>query len=188
MNEGLVGLVESFGRATLRSASARGVVPEAVLAEARRAAEEAGFEAFDLAHRGLFERSEHPLPPLVERSLVEIASLVAGRPLVIARHELMRFRAGGYSLRAEDHLWVGPRLGVGDPPLDVSLDLSTVATGEAEVVFTHAGVAYFTVPQRPGELGVAERGPSTGRFDRYLTHRVGSAVIVRLRALLVASR
>jgi len=67
----------------------------------------------------------------------------------------------------------------------VPIDLSDVATGEAEVVFTHDGVAYFTVPQRPGQLGIAERSPTVGRYDRYLTHRVGAATVVRLRALFL---
>jgi hypothetical protein len=175
--------VASFGRVTLRSASADDVCPADVLAAARDGAGRARFEAFNLAHQGRYERSEAPIAEPVAEALARIASAASGRPVAVRRHRWMRLRAGDYSLRADDAAWL-EHAGIPADPLDMTLDLSLVSTGEADVVFTHEGTAFFTVPQGPGQIGLAERTPSVERYDRYLTHRVGDRVVVRLRLLL----
>jgi hypothetical protein len=183
MSQAEAAFVASFRRVTLRSSGADDICPADVLAAARDGAERARFEAFDLAHQGRYERSEQPIPDRVAEELARIASEASGRPVAVRRHRWMRMRAGDYSLRADDGAWL-ESAGIPAEPLDMTLDLSLMSTGEADVVFTHEGTAYFTVPQRPGQIGLAERTPSVERYDRYLTHRVGDRVVLRLRLLL----
>jgi hypothetical protein len=183
MSPALRAFVGAFRATTFRSASGASVCSERALAAARAAAGAARYDTVDLAHRGRYERSDDPIPGPVAAELLEIASAAAGRPLALRDHAMLRMRAGDYSLRADDAAWTG-RLGSSASFFDLTLDLSAVTTGEAEVVFTHGDIAYFTVAQRPGQLGMAERTTATGRYDRYLTHRVGEAVVVRLRVLL----
>ena len=179
--EALRALVVDFRRTTLRSATADGLVSEEALADARRTLASARFDRFDLAHLGAYHQSSHAVPERLSGELAAIAAEAIGRPVALRAHRWMRLGAGDYSLLADDQAWTArPRE---EGVLDVTVDLSDAATGEAEVVFTHDGVAYFTVPQRPGQVGIAERSPTVGRYDRYLTHRVGAAVVVRLRAL-----
>lgn len=179
MSAELNALVADFRRTTLRSATSNGLLSRASLAEARSAALALRFEPFDLAHRGRYEASEGDVPVRLAEELTAIVSAVAGRSVGMGVYRWTRMRAGDYSLAADDEAWSVRVEGV----LDVVADISVIATGEAEVVFTHGGAAYFTVPQQPGQLGIAERSPSVARYDRYLTHRVGDAVVVRLRAL-----
>jgi hypothetical protein len=174
-------LVLDFRRTTLRSATAEGLISDAALAEAQRTLASARFERFDLAHRGSYHASGDRIPDRIAGELSAIVEEVAGRPVSLHAHRWMRLVAGDYSLLADDEAWSArPRE---EGVIDVTVDLSDGACGEAEVVFTHDGVAYFTVPQRSGQVGIAERSPTVGRYDRYLTHRVGTATILRLRAL-----
>ncbi len=186
MTSALRAFTASFRAATLRSASAGELCSAAAMAEVRALAARARFVRFDLAHRGAYEVSEERVPDRAARELVEIAAAAAGRPVSIARHAYVRLRAGDYSLVADDEALLAASSAAPDagPPLDLTLDLSDVATGEAEVVFTHRGRAFFTVAQRPGEVGLVERLPSVRRYDRYLTHRVGASVVLRLRLWL----
>ncbi|NUO48028.1 MAG: hypothetical protein HOV80_04145 [Polyangiaceae bacterium] len=181
--EAMRGLVADFRRTTLRSATASGLVSEEALDEARRILASTRFERFDLAHRGGYSVSDQAVPERLASELAAIASEAAARPVSLLAHRWMRLIAGDYSLLADDEAWEARTSEEG--VLDVTVDLSDVATGEAEVVFTHDGVAYFTVPQRPGQVGIAERSPTVGRYDRYLTHRVGAATVMRLRALFL---
>lgn len=185
MTDALRRFLGMFRSATFRSASAGGVVSDDALASVRRCADLARFETFDLAHRGRYERAELALPDAVAEELKAIGSAAVGRTVAPRRQALFRLRSGDYSLSADDAAWTSG-LGEGEPFLDVTLDASATATGEAEVVFTHRGVACFTAAQRPGELGLAERTIANGRYDRYLTHRVGVSVVLRLRVLLLA--
>lgn len=183
MTPALRAFVGAFRSATFRSASAPGVVSDPTLMAARDAAESARFEARDLAHLGRYEHAPLLLPPVALDELCGIAASAAGCPVALCAQSLLRLRAGDYTLSADDAART-ERFGRDEPFLDLTLDLSPSATGEAEVVFTHGTVACFTVTQRPGELGLAERTTSNGRYDRYLTHRVGARVVTRLRLLL----
>ena len=175
--------VGAFRSATFRSASAPGVVSERTLLAAREAAESVRFEARDLAHLGRYEHAPLLLPPFALDELCGIAASAAGRPVTIRSQTLFRLRAGDYTLTADDESRTSG-FAPDEPFLDLTLDVSPDATGEAEVVFTHGPVSCFTVTQRPGELGLAERTIANGRYDRYLTHRVGERVVTRLRLLL----
>jgi hypothetical protein len=143
------------------------------------------FASFDVANRGRYGHSRVSVPRGVLDALTGLSSACVGGGVRLASHRWYRFRRGDYSLCRDDAAWIpGGIAGA----LDLTLDLSTCATGEAEVVFTHRGQAFFTVPQRPGEVGLVERGPTIERYDRYLTHRTGTQVVERLRLLLTRER
>lgn len=175
-------LSKRFVEARLPAASADTLIETSVLSDAVDALDRVSFERHDLADRGAYDTAEAPAPARVEAALTEIASTIARRPLEVRARRWYRLRAGDYTL-AKDDRWAFI-----EPPgwIDLSLDLSVEPTEEAEVVFTHRGAPFFTVPQRFGAIGLVERGPTVGRFDRYLTHRVGDRIVARLRLLLVA--
>ena len=99
-----------------------------------------------------------------------------GRPVRVVAHRWVWMARGDYALTVDD-AWASRLAPEG---VHAIIDLSLTATGEAEVVFTHRGQAFFTMPQRPGEVALVERGPTVRRYDRYLTHRVGEAIVSRL--------
>lgn len=175
-------LSKRFVEARLPAVSADTLVETSVLSAAIDALEGVAFERYDLADRGAYDTADTPAPPRVEAALTEIASTLARRSLEVHARRWYRMKAGDYTLVKDD------RWAIAEPPgwIDLSLDLSLEPTEEAEVVFTHRGAPFFTVPQRLGAIGLVERGPTVGRFDRYLTHRVGDRVVARLRLLLVA--
>ncbi|MFO0612031.1 MAG: hypothetical protein U0414_05565 [Polyangiaceae bacterium] len=176
-------LARQFRGARLPAISSGSLLDAGLVTRARDALLEIACERYELADRGAYDTSEVAAPGDVEDSIAVAASSVVGAPLEVIARRWYRMRAGDYTLakddrwahEARDALWY-----------DVSLDVSREATSEAEIVFTHRGSAFFTVPQRFGELAVVARGPTVARFDRYLTHRVGSRIVERLRLLLVA--
>ncbi len=184
MNRATAELVTAFGAVTFRSAHGASVVSEGAIDVARAAAEAARFEPFDLAHRGRYAFSDARVPEPVVTELVALGALCTGRRLGLRQHRWVRMVRGDYALEADDAAWVPTVSSDTSPPLDVTLDVSTRETGEAEVVFTRGGAAFFTVAQRPGEVGLVERSPGVARYERYLTHRVGDAQVVRLRLWL----
>jgi len=161
-----------------------GGCPESVLKEIRHAARKVHFARFDLAHRGRFEVSNDEPPPNALVALTEIVSACAGEPIQIAMHRWVRLRRGDYELvrnDAERSARLAPR------GLDVIVDASETASNEAEVVFTHRGQAFFTMSQRPGMLAIVARRPTVQRYARYLTHRLGDRVVLRLELGLLPS-
>lgn len=181
----LAAKVRSFRESAIRSVTFEGACSEPRIRAARTAILERDLDLFDLAHRGRYAFCDATPDEEVLANVLEIASACAGHNLRLSAHRVYCLRRGDYSL-IHDDLTLVESLAPGS--LDVSLDLSETATGEAEVVFTHRGQAFFTVPQRPGQLGIVERGPTVARYDRYLTHRVGDAVVVRLRLILERAR
>lgn len=119
---------------------------------------------FFLAHRGRYGLAEAPEQP----ELRMLAEAVTGLRLRHAWTRLFRFRAGGYSLFADD---AQTRV---EPGIEVLCDLSDGAAGPP------CFYGSLTVPQLPGLVAVVERGAQIFRRDRYLTQ--GAKPIVRLRA------
>jgi hypothetical protein len=68
--------------------------------------------------------------------------------------------------------------------LELTLDVSVIATGGADICYTHRGQLFYAVPQIPGAVGLVQRGPTIRRYDRYLNHRAGDAEVIRLRLAL----
>jgi hypothetical protein len=172
-------LGRAFRGARLPAVASAEIVEVDVLREAREALDRVALTRFDVADRGAYDASDAPAPAHVESALAAIASSIAGRALAVSDRRWYRFCAGDYTLVKDDR-WSATAPGW----IDLSLDLSLEPTGEGEVVFAHRGEVFFTVPQTLGAVGVAERGATVSRFDRYLTHRVGDRVVERLRLRL----
>ncbi len=167
-------LARRYGESPLGAAYATAQVER--LSELMRLAEGVEMSRFALAHRGSYRRGEVDAahPALEELGLV--ASVVLGRTLRVVGAELRRFVRGDYSLLGDD---------AGElESIELSVDLSGEATGEGELVYTHRGEAFLAPPQLPGGLVLATRSGTVGRYERYLTHRVGEREIVRLRVSL----
>ena len=125
-----------------------------------------------LAHLGSYRRASiDPMLPVLA-DLGAVGSTIVGRTLSIVSAELRRFERGDYSLLRDDR---GEASSV-----ELSIDLSREATGEGELIYTHRGEAFLAPPQLPGGLVLATRSETVGRYDRYLTHRVGKREVVRL--------
>jgi hypothetical protein len=131
---------------------------------------QASWKPFALAHRGRYAFADLPRSPELHR----FAEAHSGLPLSPdARPRLLRFRRGDYSLKYDDARTRTER------GVELTLDLSARATFEGEIVYE--GDSELVIPQRPGLLAVVLRTPGTFRYERYLTHALGRAVIHRLR-------
>lgn len=175
-------LSKRFVESGLPAVSMDAILDTSVLAAALEAIETLSFERRDLADQGVYDHASDAAAPEVEEALVELASRIARTPLEARARRWYRMRAGDYTLVKDDR-WITE---AAPGWLDLSVDLSPEPTGEAEVVFMHRGAPFFTAPQRLGVVSLVTRGPTVTRFDRYLTHRVGSREVQRLRLLLVA--
>lgn len=177
-------MAAAYRASTLPAASAEGVLDEELCASAAHGV--GPLSERWLADRGRYAHGEPPLSEPLRTSLSELAQELTRARLVMARHRVLRLRHLGYSLQRDDAAWLdaaAPGRAHAPYPVELTLDLSERACGEAEVVYTHRGKGFFTVPQRPGVVAVVERGVTVGRYDRYLTHRVADAVVTRLCVL-----
>jgi hypothetical protein len=174
----------SFGTSQLPAVSIPSGCSEGATRELLSTVSWVRFARTALAHRGCYERATVPVPEASLAELLELASECARRPLTVAMHQWSRLRAGDYSLARDDDAWAERLTPTG---IDLTVDLSADASGEAEVVFTHRGQPFFTMPQRPREVSIVQRGPTVRRYERYLTHRLEDHVVTRLRLGLVPS-
>lgn len=170
---------EAYRGALLPAVVVPGALSEPAAAELRAELSAAGFEPYWLADHGRYEVNDALAAPELFDSLREIAEHLAGAGLEVQAARWLGLRRGSYSLLRDDVMVAGQERSV-----ELTLDLSAGSCGEAEVVYTHRGQVYFAAPQRPGALALVERGPTVRRYDRYLTHRVGAAEILRLRMAL----
>jgi hypothetical protein len=159
------------------SGPVRGVLLPALVddgaAKQLRDAVRPALEPFFLADRGRYQTAHIDAPGF----LAELASAIVGRPLRITRSRWMRLVHGDYALYKDDHRrWRGE-------PYELTVDLSAVATGEAEVMYSTPR-GYFPVPQRPGHGALVDRSGGAQRYDRHLTHRVGDAEVFRVSLAL----
>jgi hypothetical protein len=183
--ERVAAMAAAYRASMLPAASAEGVLDAALCSSVAGGVDPLA-EVW-LAHHGRYQHGEPQLPDAVRSSLSRLVQEISGVRLVMARHRVLRLRHLGYSLQRHDAAWLDgatPGRSARAPyPVELTLDLSERACGEAEIVYTHRGRGFFTTPQRPGVISVVERSVTVGRFDRYLTHRVGDAVVTRLIVL-----
>lgn len=167
----------AYREAVLPAVTIDGGISEVAFDELRVAAKTLVAEPFDVADRGHYGLCREPLPERPLAELIELAERCTGTSLACVEQRWTWLRRGDYSLRRDDVL----RLPAGRKHVDVTIDLSDAACPEAQVVFTHREQACFSVPQAPGAIAIVALGPTVGRYDRYLTHRVGDHVVVRAR-------
>jgi hypothetical protein len=132
---------------------------------------------FDLAPRGRYAIVDARVAEL-EAAALTFSAAVVGRPLELVRARVLVFGRGDYALRRDD----------GDDVLglvEATIDLSEHATGEADVVYARgSGEIVFALPELPGSIAVVARAPGVRRYERYLTHRVDSREVVRVRLVM----
>lgn len=165
----------SMAAAELRAVLLPSAVDDAVAAELRARAEAAGWTRYALADRGRFDHDDAlQVDPLWDE-LGGLAASIAGAPVTLARGRWLRQRRGDYSLVKDDSRTRPP-----GPLVELALDVSSGASGEAEAVFLD-GTASFVMPQIPGVLAVVERSATTVRYLRPPTVRgVGGHDVIRL--------
>jgi hypothetical protein len=167
----------AFQGATIPAVVIPEMVSPATAEEIRGHLSTAGLSPFFLAHRGRYAFNDTFAAPALFQGLLTVAEHLAGAPLAIAAARWIRLVQGDYALMRDD----------APPPgrtLELTLDLSTAASGGAEVCYCHKGQLFFAAPQEPRSLAVVERGPAVQRYERYLGHRAGDAEVVRLRLSL----
>lgn len=163
----------AFGESPLPHVEVPGAVSPALAARVRAGLADSVFERFDLAPRGRYERCDDAPDPELAKTLAGVASFLADRPLAIVGATWIRTRHGSYALIRDDE----PRP---DAVAELVLDVSERATGEGQAFYTHRGQPYFVATQAPGALALVARGPTVRRYLRYVTHRAGDAILVRL--------
>jgi len=173
---------QQLGSSMLPAVAVEAGCSEALTRELRAAASAARFDRFDLAHWGRYDVSNDEPPRDALAALVGVAAACVGTPLERVMHRWVRLGRGDYALVRDDRARFERLSPHG---YDVVVDLSETASGEAEIVFTHRGQAFFTMPQRPREIAFVRRGPTVQRYARYLTHRVGDRSVLRLELGLV---
>jgi hypothetical protein len=158
------------------------VIPELVgeeLAAAMRAQlDDIGFEAFCEPDRGRYEINRDLAVPELFEELRELVEHIVERPVQVGPAHWLRLRHRDYALLKAD-----AKSRASGRHVEVTLDVSARATGQAEIVYTD-GVASWAVAQQPGSVAIVERDAWLYRYDRYLDHRVAGAVIYRLRLAL----
>lgn len=173
-------------RQTLRQASFPGfLIANAVSSNVRlmlrRRLAGISWKQFDWPTLGHYAYVDAVLDPTLWRDLRNVAESVVTRKLRVTRSRCMRLAHHDYTLKQADDYepWRNRRL------IELQLDISTGTSGEAEVLFEdETRRRVFVVPQVPGCLSLVVRAPRVRRYDRYLTHRVGRAVVYRIRLTL----
>jgi hypothetical protein len=181
MKGGRTVAARAYASSVLPAVSIEGGCPEPLARDLRGAAGSLSFRRFELAHQGSYEVSEAAPPVEAAALAIETASACARAPVEIVAHRWVRLRRGDYVLVRDDAERFRRLAPAG---IECFVDLSDRASGEAELVFTHRGQAFFTMPQRPRELAVVARGPTIRRYTRYLTHRLGELTVLRLEFAL----
>jgi hypothetical protein len=153
----------------------------AELVRLRRELSDLQWTRFDLAHRGRYEHCDADPRGELVLALGSAAEQITGLALRVVMSRWVRLKRGDYSLHLDDVVALRSHPGT---RVEVVFDASAEPTGEAEVVFTHRGQSFFVPHQAPGSLVMVGRGETVFRYDRYLTYRVGSRAVERLRILL----
>jgi hypothetical protein len=152
-----------------------GVVPDATAASLREAVDAAGFAAYDEPDRGRYEHNDTlAIPPLFDE-LRAIAEQITERAMRADHAVLRRLRHRDYQLMKDD----ARTRPVADAHVEIALDFSARATGQAEIVYSD-GREHWVVPQLPGAVAIVAREPWLFRYERYLNAAVQDAVVHRL--------
>lgn len=139
----------------------------------------APFTSFDVPDRGHYEHTRALAIPTLFDELRAIAEQVTERTLRLDHARWLRFRHRDYQLIKDDAA-DRPVLG---PHIELTLDVSAVTTGQAELIYTD-GHESWVVPQVAGAIAIVEREPWLFRYARYLNLHAAGAVIHRLRLSL----
>jgi hypothetical protein len=178
---------EAYRQMAIGATAIRGALAAEVTAEIRGRLAKCNFVPFRLAHRGHYAFLDDVQEPALVRGAVKLAEFVTGLRLAVAVVRCLRLRAGDYVLSSDDP--TGPyRPSEGNPAarcIELTADLSESSSGEAQVVYSHRGKDFFVMPQLSGCIALVERRSTVTRYDRFLNHRVGEAVVYRLRLTLV---
>lgn len=157
-----------------------GMVAEQLAAPMRAHVDEAGFEPVYEPDRGRYEINRELAVPELFEELRELAEQIVERPVQVGPAHWLRLRHRDYALiKADAKTRVAEAAHV-----ELTLDFSSHATGQAEIVYTD-GVVSWVVAQEPGSVAIVERAPWLYRYERYLDHRVAQGSIYRLRLALL---
>jgi hypothetical protein len=148
------------------------LLPDDVRAALRERVIAAGLTDFWIADRGRYRRNDTHVETELFDGLRDLAGRLVDAPLVVRAARWAALARGDYALYKDD-------AGAGSA-VEVIVDLSARATGEAEVMYSDGGAFTLAVPQRPGAIGFVARDRSVMRYSRYLGCRVGDAEVVRL--------
>jgi hypothetical protein len=143
-----------------------------------RARVDAGLEPFYLADRGRYQINRTIADAPLYQRLRQIAARVVEAPLTVGAAHWLRFGHGDYSLLGSDR-------GAGERrrQLELTCDFSSASTDQAQIVYLD-GAQSLVVPQWAGSLVLVDKPPTMRRYERYLTHAVGTQAVYRLRLLL----
>jgi hypothetical protein len=159
------------------------VVPEVLdaagAASLRDQVDAAGLARYDEPDRGRYERNLALTAPELFDQLRGLGEQLVQRPLRVHHASWRRLRHRDYQLIKDD----GRDRPLPGAHVEVTLDFSARATGQAEIVYSD-GVASWVVPQLPGAVAVVEREPWLFRYARYLNLAVGEAIVHRLHLAL----
>ena len=142
--------------------------------------------AFSVPERGRYQEvAAHPALAEVTALLRSYAAAATGLAFAIdapavlqtGAARVQRFGPGDYALRWDD--WQRRPPGV---VLEATLDLSPALCANADTVYSESPILHFSLPQRPGQLGLVLRGEGGSRFDRYLSCAAGRRSAWKLRA------
>jgi len=160
------------------------VIPELVaapIAAAMRAqVDDAGFAQIYEPDRGRYELNRELAAPELFEELRQLVAQLVERPVEVGPACWLRLRHRDYALIKGD---ATARAAAGKH-VELTLDFSARATGQGEIVYTDGGESWVVV-QEPGSVAVVERDAWLYRYDRYLDHRIGDALIYRLRLALL---
>lgn len=160
-----------------------GFLAEPAAAALREQVNGAAFASYDEPDRGRYEHNHELAIPSLFDDLRAVAEELVLCPLRLDHARWLRFRHRDYQLIKDD----ARDRPVATPHLEITLDFSALATGQAELVYTD-GNESWVVPQVPGALSIVEREPWLFRYARYLGASVQDVAVHRLRLLLSASR
>lgn len=156
------------------------LVAELLAAPMRAQLDEVGLEPVYEPDRGCYEINRELAAPELFEELRELVEPIVERPVQIGAAHWLRLGHRDYALLKAD---AKSRLASGKH-IEVTLDFSSHATGQAEIVYTD-GAASWVVPQQPGSVAIVERDARLFRYERYLDHRVAQRKIYRLRLALL---
>ena len=142
--------------------------------------------AFSIPNRGAYHQT--PVATQAVAALESVVSIAIGRRATLIEVHAQRLAHRDFHLVLDDQLALHRLSLLGEPHLDVVIDVSIEMTGEAEVVYVDPlGEPKIVLPQLPGSVCIVERSPAPsnlGRYYRYVTHRVGERRVHRLLAKL----
>ncbi len=153
------------------------VVDDAASASIREEVDAVELTQFAEPTRGHFELEEALVLPALFDELRTLAEEVVERPLRLARARWLRLRHRDYQLIQGDDRELAAA------HVEVILDSSAVATGQADIVYTD-GYESWVVPQQPRAAAIVAREPWLCRYQRYLNVALGDAILHRLRLSL----